>query len=41
MGGKVSNLPGFFYEPTLITDINLDMEIAREEIFGPIAAVIK
>ena len=41
MGGKPSDQSGYFYEPTLITNINLDMEIASEEIFGPVAAVIK
>ena len=41
MGGKrVSDL-GYFYEPTLMTDVKLNMEIASEEIFGPIAAIIK
>lgn len=39
LGGK--HLSGNFYEPTLITDINENMEIAREEIFGPVAAIMK
>ena len=37
----MSDLPGYFYEPTLIADVNLSMEISREEIFGPVAAIIK
>ena len=42
LGGKRSDiLSGNFYEPTLLTDVNLSMKIAREEIFGPIAAIIK
>lgn len=41
LGGKATGDIGYFYEPTLITDVNLDMEIASEEIFGPVAAVIK
>ena len=42
LGGKRSEiLSGNFYEPTLLTDVNLNMKIAREEIFGPIAAIIK
>ncbi len=32
---------GCFVEPTLFTDVNNDMRIAQEEIFGPVIAVIK
>lgn len=32
---------GFFMQPTLITDVTNDMRIAQEEIFGPVAVVIK
>ncbi|MFZ2155064.1 MAG: aldehyde dehydrogenase family protein [Bradyrhizobium sp.] len=31
---------GFFVEPTIFVGVNNDMRIAREEIFGPVAAVI-
>jgi aldehyde dehydrogenase (NAD+) len=31
---------GYFVEPTLFTDVNNSMTIAREEIFGPVLAVI-
>lgn len=30
-----------FFEPTILTDVNNDMRIANEEIFGPIAPVFK
>jgi len=30
-----------FYETTLISGVRLDMQIAQEEIFGPVAAIIK
>jgi succinate-semialdehyde dehydrogenase/glutarate-semialdehyde dehydrogenase len=39
LGGNKHELGHCFYEPTLITDITGDMRIAREEIFGPIAAI--
>jgi acyl-CoA reductase-like NAD-dependent aldehyde dehydrogenase len=32
--------PGFFYTPTLLTDVAPDSEIAQEEVFGPVLAVI-
>lgn len=32
--------PGFFYTPTLLTNVDADSEIAQEEVFGPVLAVI-
>lgn len=32
---------GFFYKPTIFVDVNRNMRIAREEIFGPVLSVIK
>jgi betaine-aldehyde dehydrogenase len=32
---------GFWVEPTIFTDVTSDMTIAREEIFGPVLAVIR
>lgn len=32
---------GAFFKPTLITNVTNDMRIAQEEIFGPVAVVIK
>ncbi len=42
-GGEVLEraAPGFYLAPALFTDVRNDMRIAREEIFGPVAAVIK
>lgn len=37
-GEKVD--PGFFYQPTLLTNVDPDNEIAQEEVFGPVLAVI-
>ena len=40
-GGVPAGLEGGAYvEPTLFTDVNNNMSIAREEIFGPVASVI-
>ncbi|WP_175956094.1 NAD-dependent succinate-semialdehyde dehydrogenase [Schaalia sp. Marseille-Q2122] len=40
-GGTRLDRPGFFFPPTLITDIGVDAEIMTEEIFGPIAPVVR
>ena len=39
-GGRRSNRPGFFIEPTVFTDVTDDMTIAQEEIFGPVLSVL-
>lgn len=39
-GGKVPAGPGFFYPPTILKDVTVDMVVAQEETFGPVAAVI-
>ncbi|KAF5412751.1 MAG: Alpha-ketoglutarate semialdehyde dehydrogenase [Candidatus Methanocomedens sp.] len=41
-GGNVvkPGLPGYFFEPTIFTDVEQDMRIAQEEIFGPVVALI-
>src|SRR5688572_15338543 len=33
-GGK-----GFFYDPTIVTDVQQDSEIVQEEVFGPVVTV--
>ncbi|KAJ3962371.1 hypothetical protein N0V92_000945 [Colletotrichum tropicale] len=30
---------GWFIEPTIFRDVKMDMEIAREEVFGPVVAI--
>lgn len=41
-GGQPDDQPGeFFFEPTIFTDIENDMEIATDEIFGPVACVLR
>jgi aldehyde dehydrogenase (NAD+) len=32
---------GFFYEPTIFTDVNYRMRIAQEEIFGPTLSILR
>jgi aldehyde dehydrogenase (NAD+) len=32
---------GYFYEPTIFTDVKPEMRIAQEEIFGPVLSIIK
>lgn len=32
---------GYFIKPTAFADVTNDMKIAQEEIFGPVAAIIK
>ncbi|SFL49946.1 aldehyde dehydrogenase [Geodermatophilus ruber] len=43
-GGRAAGVPelpgGFFVEPTVLADVRNDMEIARQEIFGPVVVVI-
>jgi len=40
-GGIPAHLPrGYYVEPTVFVDVSNDMTIAREEIFGPVLAVI-
>ena len=38
-GGKRID-PGWFYEPTLLANVDPDSEIAQDEVFGPVLAVI-
>lgn len=42
-GGELLNrdTPGFYLAPALFTDVDDRMRIAREEIFGPVATVIR
>jgi acyl-CoA reductase-like NAD-dependent aldehyde dehydrogenase len=39
-GGQKVDGPGFFYTPTLLTNVDPDSEIAQEEVFGPVLVVI-
>ncbi|MGJ8616960.1 MAG: betaine-aldehyde dehydrogenase [Sulfitobacter sp.] len=39
-GGKRIDRDGFYMQPTVFADVTDDMVIAREEIFGPVMAVL-
>ncbi len=39
-GGTPGDGPGWFVKPTVFADVTDDMTIAREEIFGPVMAVL-
>ena len=38
-GGSAPDLPGSFYHPTLIADVDEGSEIYRDEVFGPVLTV--
>jgi succinate-semialdehyde dehydrogenase/glutarate-semialdehyde dehydrogenase len=40
-GGKRHALGGTFFEPTILTDVTPEMQIAREETFGPVAPLFR
>lgn len=40
-GGRPNTgLNGYFFEPTVLTDVDNSMRVVREEIFGPVAAIM-
>jgi succinate-semialdehyde dehydrogenase / glutarate-semialdehyde dehydrogenase len=39
-GGKAPARPGYFYLPTVLTDVPPDEKILKEEIFGPVAPIV-
>ena len=41
IGGKRHALGGTFFEPTVMTEVNPQMAIAQEEIFGPVATLFR
>ena len=40
-GGKRVDRKGYFFEPTIYSDVKSDMTIAQEEIFGPFLSVLE
>jgi len=41
IGGRKVGGKGFFYQPTIFSNVTIDMRIAQEEIFGPSVSVIE
>ncbi len=43
LGGKVPDglETGWFYEPTILTEVTDDMRVLNEEVFGPVASVVR
>lgn len=39
-GGAVPDRAGYFYPPTVLTNVPSDAAILREEIFGPVATIV-
>lgn len=39
-GGKRAEAGELFYQPTVVSNVDPKMDVAREEIFGPVAALI-
>ncbi len=40
-GGGIPDRPGYFIEPTLVTDVDDDSRLVREEQFGPVVPILK
>ncbi|GGM67496.1 succinate-semialdehyde dehydrogenase/glutarate-semialdehyde dehydrogenase [Halarchaeum rubridurum] len=41
LGGEPLDREGFFYPPTVLTDVPRDSAVAEEEVFGPVAPVFE
>ena len=39
-GGKILKDVGYFYAPTVLTQVSLDSKLLHEEIFGPVAPLV-
>ena len=41
VGGRKHRLGGLFFEPTVLTEVTPDMQVTREETFGPVAPLFR
>lgn len=39
-GGKRVERKGYFYNPTVLSNIKMDMKVVTEEVFGPVAPIV-
>lgn len=40
VGGRLPDRPGYFYQPTVLTDVPPDAAACTEEVFGPVMPII-
>ena len=40
-GGKKINSKGYYFEPTVLTNVNHTMDVMKEESFGPVIGIMK
>ena len=40
IGGDVPKRTGFYFNPTVLSDVKPDMPISKEEVFGPVAPIL-
>jgi succinate-semialdehyde dehydrogenase/glutarate-semialdehyde dehydrogenase len=41
IGGRVPDLPGFYYEPTVLDHVRHRMAVLEEEVFGPAVPILR
>jgi acyl-CoA reductase-like NAD-dependent aldehyde dehydrogenase len=41
IGGRVPDLPGFYYEPTVLDHVGPGMAVLEEEVFGPAVPILR
>src|SRR5438132_944380 len=40
IGGRRLDRPGYYYAPTILTRVNQNMRVMKEEVFGPVAPIM-
>jgi acyl-CoA reductase-like NAD-dependent aldehyde dehydrogenase len=40
-GGKKTNKKGYFFEPTVLVNVNHNMQVMKDESFGPVIGIMK
>src|SRR5439155_26717748 len=39
-GSRIETLPGYFFQPTVVTNVNDSMRLMQEETFGPVLPIV-